>query len=235
MGAAQQSLNIVLSAERRMRTVFRSMFKEIGEEGNERLKGKQVTVAGLGGIGSIVTSILAREDFSLRLIDKGRVEEVDLNRMGLYQEADITKFKAKQAKTRVAEINPKLPLKCFHEELAENNVFLVKSDCVIDCTNNAEASRLIFSYCQGAKIPLILAAYAGSKVYLLVATKRLAKKHLEAFLDHPSTEDVGAISPATHAAAAIAVAQLFKILLGKGKSWHIEFDTWTGKLKEKQL
>ncbi len=226
---------MVLSETRLMRTLFRSKFKEIGEDGNEKLRGKHVTVAGLGGIGSIIASILAREDFSLRVIDKGRVEEADLNRMGLYQEADITKFKAKQAKLRVAEINPKLQLKCFHEELAENNVFLVKSDCVIDCTNNADASTLIFSYCQREKIPLILCGYAGSKVYILVATKKLAKKHLTAFLDHPTTDEAGAISPATHAAAAIAVAQLFKILLGKGKSWHIEFDTWTGKLKEKKL
>lgn len=218
-----------------MRTLYRSKFKEIGEEGNDRLRGKEVTVSGLGGIGSVVASILAREDFSLRVIDKGRVEEADMNRMGLYQEKDITKFKAKQAKIRVQEVNPKLAVKSFHEELAENNVFLVKADCVVECSNREEPSKLVFDYCQGQKVPLILCKYSGSVVNILVCTKKLPKKWFEAVHDLPDTEEAGAISPATHVAASIAVAQLFKILLGKGASWFIQYDSWTGKMKEKKL
>jgi len=218
-----------------MKTLYRSMFKEIGEAGNEKLKGKRVTVAGLGGVGSIVTSILAREDFELRVIDKGRVEEADMNRMGLYIEQDITKFKAKQAKQRVAAINPKLSVKSFHEELTATNVFLVKADCVVDCTNNDESNRMIFDFCQQSRIPLILASYHGSMVEILVVTKRLSKKVLQEYLDMPRTDEVGAISPTTHTAAAMAVVLLFKVLLGKGKSLRLSFDIWNGKLKEKKL
>ncbi len=211
------------------------MFKEIGEAGSEKLQGKTVTVAGLGGVGSIVTAILAREDFELRIIDKGRVEEMDMNRMGLFLEQDITKFKAKQAKTRVEAINPKLTMKAFHEELGENNVFLVKSDVVVDCTNNDESNRLIFDYCQEARIPVILASYHGATVELLVATKKLPKKTLAEYLEMPKTEAAGAISPATHAAASLAVVETFRLLLGKGKSKRLSFDVWNGKLKEKTL
>ncbi len=218
-----------------MRTLYRSMFKEIGEKGNDRLVSKKVTVAGLGGVGSIVTSILAREDFELRIIDKGRIEEADMNRMGLYVEQDLTKFKAKQAKQRVMAINPKLTMKSFHEELAENNVFLVKSDIVVDCTNNDFSNRLIFDYCQSEKIPIVLASYAGSTAYLLIATKKLTKKAFDDYLSMPKTESAGAISPATHAAASLAVAEVFKILLNKGASKLITFDVWNGKYKEKKL
>ena len=52
-----------------MRTLYRSKFKEIGDKGDQKLLNKNVTVAGLGGVGSIVTSILAREDFALRIIE----------------------------------------------------------------------------------------------------------------------------------------------------------------------
>jgi len=211
------------------------MFKEIGEKGNDKLVGKKVTIAGLGGVGSIVTSILSREDFELRIIDKGRIEEVDMNRMGLYLEQDLTKFKAKQAKQRVSAINPKITMKSFHEELGQNNVFLVKSECVVDCTNNDDSNRLIFDYCQREKIPIVLARYAGSTVYLLVATKKLAKKTLDEYLGMPKTENAGAISPATHAAASLAVAEVFKILLSKGASKLITFDVWNGKYKVKKL
>ena len=218
-----------------MRTLYRSLFKEIGEKGNEKLDGKKVTVAGLGGVGSIVAAILAREDFELRIIDKGRVEEADMNRMGLYIEQDITKFKAKQAKARMAAVNPKLNVKSFHEELGVSNVFLIKSECVVDCTNNVDSNTTIFNYCQKEKVPLVLAGYAGSTIYILVATKKIPKKVFENFLSIPSTDDVGAISPATHAAASIAVVELFKILLGKGKSKLVTYDVWTGKHKEKLL
>lgn len=218
-----------------MRTFYRSLFKEIGENGNTKLRGKKVTVVGLGGVGSIVADILAREDFTLRIIDKGRVEEIDMNRMGLYEENDITKFKAKQAKMRITATNPKLVLKSFHEDVSEQNVFLVKADCVVDTTNNDNTNRIIFSFCQNKKVPLILASYAGSTAHLLVATKKLPKRVLEEYLKMPSTEKAGAISPATHSTAALAVSELFKILLGKKKSRLITFDVWTGKYKEKKL
>lgn len=218
-----------------MRTLYRSIFKEIGEKGNEKLSNRNVTVAGLGGVGSIVTSILAREDFTLRIIDKGRVEEADMNRMALYHDADITKFKAKQAKLRVTEINPKLKLKSFHEELSSTNVFLVKADCVIDCTNNDKDNSLIFEYCQKEKVPLILASYAGGVAEILIATKKLSKKVFQEYLERITIEKAGAISPATHMTAALAVSDLFKILLGKGVSKRITFDVWAGKYKEKKL
>lgn len=218
-----------------MRTLYRAKFKEIGEKGNDKLHGKNITVAGLGGVGSIVTSMLAREDFSLRIIDKGRVEEIDMNRMGLYTEEDITKFKAKQAKQRVETINPKAQLKSFHEELGEQNVFLVKADCVVDCTNNDATNQLIFDFCQEKKVPLVIASYHAGTVDILVATKKVARKAFEDYLHMPKTETVGAISPATHTAASLAVAEVFKTILGKGQSKHITFDVWNGKYKEKKL
>ena len=218
-----------------MRTLYRSRFPPIGEKGNGKLAGRHVTVAGLGGVGSIVTSILAREDFELRIIDRGRVEEMDMNRMTLYLEDDITKFKAKQAKIRIADVNPKLQVKSFHEELGPNNVFLVKADCVIDTSNSDSINTLVFDFCQQQKIPLVLARYSGSTAELLVAVKKVSKNALAECLKLPSTEKVGAISPATHAAAALVVAELFKILLGKGVNKRVTFDVWTGKYKEKRL
>ena len=53
-------------------------------------------------------------------------------------------------------------MKSFHEELGSNNVFLVKADCVIDCTNNDDSNEMIFEYCQKEKIPVILASYSGN-------------------------------------------------------------------------
>ncbi len=160
---------------------------------------------------------------------------MDMNRMTLYLEDDITKFKAKQAKIRIADVNPKLQVKSFHEELGPNNVFLVKADCVIDTSNSDSINTLVFDFCQQQKIPLVLARYSGSTAELLVAVKKVSKNALAECLKLPSTEKVGAISPATHAAAALVVAELFKILLGKGVNKRVTFDVWTGKYKEKRL
>jgi len=216
-----------------MRTIYRE--KYLGVEQSAKLEGKTVSIVGLGGIGSVLADMVAREDFELRIIDKGRVEETDMNRMSLFIEEDITKFKAKQAKTRMQKINPKLKIKSFHEDLDENNVFLVKAECVVDCTNNEEINKLIFGYCQKEKIPLIVAKYVGADFRILVANKKIPKKIWENFLKFPRPEEKGALSAASHIAASGVLVDLFKNFLGKNPSKIIELDVWDGKLKKKIL
>lgn len=216
-----------------MRNIYRQ--KYLGEENSDKLIGKTVTIVGLGGIGSVLADILAREEFELRIVDKGRVEERDMNRMSLFVEEDITKFKAKQAKVRMTKINPALKIKSFHEDLDENNVFLVKSDCVVDCSNNKDINELIFKYCQTNKIPLIVASYYGADFRILVANKKLTKKVWGDYLNYDTPEEKGALSAASHIAASGALVELFKNFTTKNPSKQIELDVWDGKLSKKKL
>lgn len=218
-----------------MKTRHRALFKEIGEEGNEKLKDHQITIVGLGSVGSEVAEVLAREDFELRLIDRGRVEEEDMSRLNLFEEEDITKFKVKQAKKRIEEINSQIKIKIFHEDLNEENVFLVKSELVIDSSNQPETNNLVFKYCQDNKVPLIYVRYSGAKVKVLVANKKLTQKNFDALNNVGNVTEEGVISPTTMLGSMIVIKRVFKYFLGDKASYLIEADAWEGKIKVTKL
>ena len=218
-----------------MKTIHREQFEKIGEEGNERLKGHTVSIMGLGSVGSQVAEILAREDFDLRLIDKGRVEEVDMGRLSIFQEEDITKFKVKQAKKRLEQLNPRVKVKSFHEELNEQNVFLIESEVVIDTTNQPEINKLIYDYCQEKKIPLLLARYSGSQIKLFVANKKTTQKQFDWIEDVGNVTDEGVYSGCVMLAASLIVTQLFRYFLGDTLSYHTQAESWKGSIKRTKL
>lgn len=218
-----------------MKTIHRARFKEIGDAGDDKLKGHTITIAGLGSVGSQVAEILAREDFDLRLIDRGRVEEEDMGRLSIFNEEDITKFKVKQAKRRLEIINPRAKIKSFHEELHEQNVFLIKSECVIDASNQPEVNALIFAHCQEKKLPLITVRYSGSRVKILVANKKLTQKQFGWIEDVGNVTEEGVYSGSVMMAASQIVTQLFKHFLGDKMSYHIEMNSWDLQTKTKKL
>ena len=71
--------------------------KELGEK-PATLRKKTVTVLGIGALGSAVAENLTRMGINLRIIDKDRVDEKDLDKLSLFAEEHTSKFKAKEAK-----------------------------------------------------------------------------------------------------------------------------------------
>ncbi|HHE36313.1 MAG TPA: hypothetical protein ENL16_00680 [Candidatus Woesearchaeota archaeon] len=220
-----------------MRYTQLAKFKEIGEKGQKTLATKTVTIVGLGNIGSTVAVMLARAGINLRLIDKGRCFTKDLSAQSLYLEEDNTKFKAKQAKKRLEQINPKVKVKTFHEDLTENNIFLIESDAVIDATGNLETSKLIYDYVKKKKMIGIIAVDSGSQGLVVTYDKTTSfekiKKHVEKM---EPIDQAGIINPAVHMAAAIIVKKIFKILLKK--PFHkdaVIFDVWKDTLRRHRL
>ncbi|MBU1974990.1 MAG: ThiF family adenylyltransferase, partial [Nanoarchaeota archaeon] len=75
-----------------MRYKYQTLFSEIGEKGQKELEKKTVTIVGVGGVGSAVAMFLARSGVNLRLVDKDRVYEDELQRQAIYTEDQINKF-----------------------------------------------------------------------------------------------------------------------------------------------
>lgn len=212
-------------------------FKEIGEKNLKTLKSKTVTIVGLGNIGSTVAVMLARSGINLRLIDKGRCFTKDLASQSLYLEEDDTRFKAKQAKKRLEQINPKVKVKTFHEDLSKNNIFLIESDVVVDATGNLETSKLVCEHSKEKKIPSIFALDSGSQGLVVTSDKGIKIDKLKKFVDKlKPISKAGIINPAVHMAAAIIVKKVFKILLKK--PYHrdvVMFDIWKDTMRRQKL
>lgn len=217
-----------------MRTDDRARYKNIGDTGDAILNDKTVSIVGLGAVGATMASIIGREGITMRMVDMGRVEEADMHRLSLFYEEDITKFKVKQAKVRIAAINPTTQVKSFHEELSENNIFLLKGDCIIDASNDDEVNDLTFRHAQDKKIPIIIVRYCGDQARILVAQKKLPLKTLkEISLGH--IEEEGVFGPVTSMAASTAVSHLIQLLLDDTTSMRIELDAWKTKAKVTKL
>ena len=212
-------------------------FKEIGTKGQKALTNKTVTIVGLGSIGSTVSVMLARSGINLRLVDKGRCFIKDLSSQSLYLEEDDTRFKAKQAKKRLEQINPKVKVRTFHEDLNKNNIFLVESDVVVDTTGRLETSKLIFDHAKKKKITAIYAVNSGSQGLVVTSDKGLKFEKLRKHVDKmKSVDEVGIINPTVHMIAAIIVKKVFKILLKK--PYHkdvVTFDVWKDTMRKQKL
>jgi molybdopterin/thiamine biosynthesis adenylyltransferase len=212
-------------------------FKEIGEKGHKMMAEKTVSIVGLGNIGSTVAVMLARSGVNLRIIDKGRCEVEDLAGQCLYLEDDSTKFKAKQAKKRLEEINPGVKIRTFHEDLNKNNLYLIESDVVVDATGNPEVSEIISDHARKKKIPMIYALASGSEGIIITSDKGLDLKKVQKLTGKMKpVAEAGLINPAVHMAAALIVKKAFQILLKKPyQKEAVLFNVWTDSIKKQKV
>ncbi|MBR9700330.1 ThiF family adenylyltransferase [Candidatus Woesearchaeota archaeon] len=213
-----------------MKTEDRARYKNIGDKGDTTLSQATISIAGIGSVGASVASMLGREHINLRMMDMGRVEERDMHRTAIFYEEDIAKFKVKQAKARIQAITPTVRVKSFHEEISDNNIFLLKGDLIIDATNNPEVNKLTLKHAIRDKTPLIIVRYGGDTSKMLVLHKKIPAKMMEK-LEVPNIMSAGIFGPLTSMTAAAVVTQATKIILGEKKNKLIELDIWKGKIK----
>ncbi len=194
-------------------------YELIGKDGQKKLQSKTVALIGLGGLGSAVAQILVRSDINLRIVDKDRVKSEDVPRQSLYVAEDENKFKAKQAKKRLEEINKQVKIKTFHEELVKENLFLLDSDLIIDATNDMKTSLLINKFALDKKIPLVVGNYAGDHGHLVIVERLQNKKGpciacLGKKMALPSHKEAGVYPPTATFLAALVASAAIKNLLG---------------------
>jgi molybdopterin/thiamine biosynthesis adenylyltransferase len=214
-----------------MRYKYQALLAEIGEKGQKELNEKNVAIAGLGGVGSILAEMFTRSGIGLRLIDKERIYEEDLQRQAVFKEEHINKFKAKEAKKSLTKINAATKIRTFHEELVSHNAYLLDSDVAIDCTNDLATSELIEKHCT--KIPLILCRYSGKEGYIYIKDKTTnIAKHKAKLEKIKPIKETGVLTSATHMAASIIFSEAIKILLKKKdvSKGLIYFDSWNNKI-----
>jgi molybdopterin/thiamine biosynthesis adenylyltransferase len=204
---------------------------QIGAKAKE-MRTKTVTVVGLSGVGTAIAEILVRSGVGVRIVDKGRILEHDLHQTTLFLEEDVEKFKAKQAKKRLEDINKNVPVKAFHEDLNEVNIYLVDSDLVIDCSNDLDVSLKIDKYCSKKKIPIIFCYVSGTKGQVFVADKDVTLASFTKHIINKRISETGIMSATIHVAAGIAAVKAAKILLKFPVDKNMSsFDVWDGKFE----
>jgi sulfur-carrier protein adenylyltransferase/sulfurtransferase len=132
--------------------------REVGPEGQSKLKASSVIVIGAGGLGCAALAYLAAAGVGkIEIVDHDLVEESNLPRQILYHRFDKGKSKAETALARLSLMNPHVAFKSLDVQLtAENAARLIANcDAVVDATDNFAARYAINDACVEVSKPFV--------------------------------------------------------------------------------
>jgi molybdopterin/thiamine biosynthesis adenylyltransferase len=219
------------------------LFAGIGREGQARLGRARVVVVGCGALGSVASEMMVRAGVrSLTVVDRDFVEESNLQRQSLFDEADVALGlpKAAAAETHLRALNAGVEVRGVVTDLVSDNAdaLLAGADLVLDGTDNFETRFLLNDVCVRAGIPWVYGACVGSYgLALLVRPKvspclRCLLEERPAPGSGPTCDTAGVVAPIVHVIAGIQVGEALKLLAGRLDSLLpglVTVDLWTGQ------
>jgi molybdopterin/thiamine biosynthesis adenylyltransferase/molybdopterin synthase catalytic subunit/rhodanese-related sulfurtransferase len=135
--------------------------KEVGPQGQGKLRASRVLVVGCGGLGVPVISYLAGAGIGrLGLVDGDRLEPSNLHRQTMYALADVGKLKAELATARVRALNPDVDVRTHPVRLDATTApeMIGQYDLIIDCTDNFSTKFLLNDVCVQKRVPVIFSS-----------------------------------------------------------------------------
>jgi adenylyltransferase/sulfurtransferase len=221
------------------------LFAPIGEAGQQRLAAATVAIVGCGATGAAAAALLARAGVgTLVLIDRDFVEESNLQRQVLFDEADAAAAtpKAEAARRQIARFNSDIELRAHVADLVPVNIQTLLGDAalILDATDNFETRYLINDYAVEQGHPWIYAAavgaYAATMNILPGQTACLACL----FPKPPSgpvetCDTAGILNTAVNLAASIQVTEALKYLTGARDAMRrtlLSVDLWQNERSE---
>jgi molybdopterin/thiamine biosynthesis adenylyltransferase len=137
------------------------VLKEIGGEGQQKLKASRVLIVGAGGLGSPLMLYLAAAGIgTIGVIDDDRVSIDNLQRQIAHETNSIGKFKTRSAADAIERVNPHVEAKLYTTRLVpENAIDIIRAyDIVADGSDNFATRYLVNDACYFAKRRLVFAA-----------------------------------------------------------------------------
>ena len=189
----------------------------IGIESQDLLKEISVSVVGLGALGSNCANLLARAGLNLILIDYDKIDLTNLQRQNIFTEQDINENKTETAKNYLEKVNSEIKIKIYNKKINKNNINLIKSDLVLDCTDNLETRFLINEFCYKNNLPFVHGAAIQDKGSVFnVIPGRACFNCIYKFTGNiVRCEDLGVLNTITTLISSLQVNEALKILLNK--------------------
>ena len=205
---------------------YTHLIEALGEADVSKLHTSTVSVVGLGGIGSTLAELLVRSGVNVRLVEKDRVYEEDLDRLSLFEHKHVSKFKATEAKKILSRINPETTIKSFNEEINEQSLFLADADIVLDCSGDNDLTPLISKYCFEHNIPCIAGGIRDTKCLVITSSEK--KSIMDQYDNLSLDRSEGLIPAATRIIAGMMYVKAVKILTGREYDDKLlVYDVWT--------
>lgn len=160
-----------LSPEEVQRYKRHLVLRDVGAQGQQRLKAARVLVIGAGGLGSPVLLYLAAAGVgTLGIIDDDTVSIDNLQRQVLHDTPSAGLPKVESAAQAIARLNPHVTVEAHNDRITAANAIEVISryDMVADGSDNFATRYLVADACYFAKKPLIYAALGSLDGYVSV-------------------------------------------------------------------
>src|SRR6202046_2145360 len=216
------------------------LYPGIGVHGQKRLTQGHVAVVGCGATGAAAASLLARAGVGiLTLVDRDFVEESNLQRQVLFDEADAREAlpKAEAAKRKTPQFNSRIEVRAHVADLVPSNIHALLGEAAIllDATDNFETRYLLNDYAIEQGRPWIYAAAVGA----YAATMNILPGEsacLACLFPAPpavmveTCDTAGILNTAVNFAASVEVTEALKFLVGaqdKMRRTLLGRDLWT--------
>jgi len=186
------------------------------------MKQKKVCVIGCGGLGGYIIEMLSRFGIgTMSVVDGDVFDATNLNRQLLSTINTLGKSKAFTAAERVETIDSSLTIQVVATILDRENAsdILKGHDVVVDALDSNSARLILLDACKELNIPLVHGAIGGwfgqvstvfpEDEFIRSRVRGMANKGIEKQMGNPS------FTPAC--IASIQVAEIIKVLLGRGE------------------
>jgi len=150
-----------LSSEEIQRYKRHIILKQLGIQGQQKLKNAKVLIVGAGGLGSPLLLYLAAAGVgTIGIIDDDIVSLSNLQRQVIHDTDKLNFPKTASAKARIFEINPHVIVNEHQHRITPDNALEIINhyDIVADGSDNFDTRYLVNDACYFAKKPLVFAA-----------------------------------------------------------------------------
>ncbi|MGN7454640.1 ThiF family adenylyltransferase [Paenibacillus pasadenensis] len=222
------------------RYIRQTRFAPIGPDGQQRLGGSVVAVVGVGALGCVIASHLARGGVGeLRLIDRDIVELSNLQRQLLYDEDDAAAGlpKAEAAAAKLRRANSSVSIRAYAADLHAGNAdeLLGGADLILDGTDNFHTRYLLNDYAVRAGIPWIYGGAVGAGGMTMSVVPDAGPCYRCLFPEPPASgladtcETAGVVSPLVDVIGSLQAMEAIKWLCGRREEMRgdlLQLDLW---------
>jgi len=145
------------------------VLREVGGQGQQKLKAARVLLIGAGGLGSPLVLYLAAAGVgTIGIVDDDVVSLSNLQRQVAHHTVDVGRPKVESAAETATRLNPHVALELHNMRIvAENAIELISQyDIVADGSDNFATRYLVSDACYLAQRPLVFAALGPFDGYL---------------------------------------------------------------------
>jgi molybdopterin-synthase adenylyltransferase len=210
------------------------VLKEVGGQGQQKLKDARVLIIGAGGLGAPAILYLAAAGVgTLAIIDDDTVSLDNLQRQVIYQTSDVGQPKVEATARHIEALNPTISVNPINARLTADNAMQIIADYdyVIDGSDNFATRYLVSDACYLAKKTLVYGAVGPFDGYVTIFKPHLTNADGNPYPSYrclfpeappPGTvancEEVGVLGAVVGVIATLQATETLKEIIGIGDS-----------------